>query len=1441
MSEFFFLLKNRTGQNRYLNLINNSFSQLTYYMNNGQKIQNGYKYRPALRMQFSPFLFDTTDRMENHYFYPSKIKIMKYIDYKCDLASSEIKIKYQKLIKDTQTQQQYYQTVNPQNFNGFQISSEETKGIFLDCTTPRYSKDSRDLLEQNKLKREQHGIVFNQVVAYQMLNFIFTFSIDTSNNLIQTITAYSDDPTSELYEGSHIVLQNIDENVNDDLLYNTTCSLYYKYCQTSGVDYRTNDIFATVYRPISVYRDYINQYNSLQSGEYISKKSKLTVYFPNFNSVSQTLNDDQLNSSSSNSDSSIQQEYISHNIYTNINAIEYNYYIDTKEGYRSLIDEDCDLNFYSTGTTFQEGNWSYNNLTDDMSYFTRSQIDNRGVYADQTDVSGINKSSQAITALQYNDKNISNFIINRPTSRDTCRKFVLYWDYTKKSSDGTYSLNGIQEYLNTPILITFQFKTWYTTSNNQPQHDISTHYQYGFQYIDDLQQKSKRKIYLLDNNYDATDPNKYDANDPERYNYRQFLLNNTKNQTVTTSTTQLNGAGFSQYINTPSQLFCNVKQIFQSENAFIGQENKFYKLKKYRYSQRAFAVGDSDIDVKWHEITDFVTDTVDEANIKIKFQNNQQQNQSKQKQIWLQLADNQFNVSKVVTGVMTVYQVQPYSKFIKITGTNKNNNYTGVQIDSVTGQFQINDQVTVQFSAVTQKSQVKLYYKITGDIYDQYIQKDESGNYVTKKWSNYQLFSASDNLKKLHLIPSTKNISNVSDSSKYYSDSFYSIQTNTVNGVVTKTKKTISQGCLSTDAQKSITITFRDSAGNVSSITGNIYMNTMLFKTQHKNLRQPSSSYDLQLYKNQSNSYTLISRTDSSTASSSRKWNDIFYPSTHSYPTLADGTIDQNLAKGITNSNANYDPVVTNNGSIVYDSNGRVTTIWNNSKKYPTMVSSYDDLNNTGTGFTYWIIDNKSYGDITLQFEYFYLDNVPYGPPYNQMLGKNTPDILAVYDASQEGCVRQIVNSLGQTQYLLEDTTKLKRLQRYTGYADKAMSYDTGTVNATAQGSFVTQPFGTQRLCLIFYSDCQNSNNTSTSPIGSGFKIKAAKPIIQYWQNFDIDTTNGLVWVHMSSNVQGIETAGQSINVLNMTYDYYNTSITIDYQQGSVIFDQKPQNDVFATYTYYDYNKDDTPPTRDFMADGDDMVDYADLNVYFVNKGVSPTKAKNVTPLYPTLQPGQQQPTYPDGKLVNYFATDKDRGIIQFNNGTSIGNQFSYVPRGRLFGDYRYHTYQRLANDGYSDFEFNDSILVADRTTKYPDFTWGDIKIVNQGDASLQAGQIKFLARGVVTDNVVTQVLDINRPWDVQSGTAQQTYAKTGCQISKNYKWDSYSCTRDQAKAILSKSTVNQFNVSQFESKGILYGRIVLCLGGTNDSYPTTTAGKKVFSSQIAGKFYQQE
>jgi hypothetical protein len=52
--------------------------------------------------------------------------------------------------------------------------------------------------------------------------------------------------------------------------------------------------------------------------------------------------------------------------------------------------------------------------------------------------------------------------------------------------------------------------------------------------------------------------------------------------------------------------------------------------------------------------------------------------------VFLQVADEQFNVSEVVYGTMTVWTTKPSSTFIKVTGTNGGTNYTGVYIDDVT-------------------------------------------------------------------------------------------------------------------------------------------------------------------------------------------------------------------------------------------------------------------------------------------------------------------------------------------------------------------------------------------------------------------------------------------------------------------------------------------------------------------------------------------------------------------------------------------------------------------------------------------------------------------------------------------------------------------------------------------------------------------------------------
>jgi hypothetical protein len=110
---------------------------------------------------------------------------------------------------------------------------------------------------------------------------------------------------------------------------------------------------------------------------------------------------------------------------------------------------------------------------------------------------------------------------------------------------------------------------------------------------------------------------------------------------------------------------------------------------------------------------------------------------------------------------------------------------------------------------------------------------------------------------------------------------------------------------------------------------------------------------------------------------------------------------------------------------------------------------------------------------------------------------------------------------------------------------------------------------------------------------------------------------------------------------------------------------------------------------------------------------------------------------------------NKDIGILTFNSK-------DYVPKGRIFGDYVYHTFYRLTSDGYGDlFFYGTGILVPHTETNgYKDWTYVDLKITNEGTNTLQSGTLQFLARGYVTKgSVVDTVIDNNRPWDIQKGT----------------------------------------------------------------------------------------
>ena len=214
-------------------------------------------------------------------------------------------------------------------------------------------------------------------------------------------------------------------------------------------------------------------------------------------------------------------------------------------------------------------------------------------------------------------------------------------------------------------------------------------------------------------------------------------------------------------------------------------------------------------------------------------------------------------------------------------------------------------------------------------------------------------------------------------------------------------------------------------------------------------------------------------------------------------------------------------------------------------------------------------------------------------------------------------------------------------------------------------------------------------------------------------------------------------------------------------------------------------------------------------------------------------------PITPSGLISSGYSIDKDRGVVEFIDGTSAYNdEFAYVPKGRLTLDYFYHSFKRLTNDGYGVLTFRDKTIVADDTPLFPDYTWSDVKIVNEGDAILEDGRLVFISRGYDSDGdgIIDEVLDVNRPWDVQQGTADETYTKTGMEARQNYTFN-IKPTKDEAQTILGTWKNRPFGFD-VKPRTHFYGRVVWVIGGTNGNYPNVSVGEKSFSAEVQGKFY---
>ncbi len=116
-------------------------------------------------------------------------------------------------------------------------------------------------------------------------------------------------------------------------------------------------------------------------------------------------------------------------------------------------------------------------------------------------------------------------------------------------------------------------------------------------------------------------------------------------------------------------------------------------------------------------------------------------------------------------------------------------------------------------------------------------------------------------------------------------------------------------------------------------------------------------------------------------------------------------------------------------------------------------------------------------------------------------------------------------------------------------------------------------------------------------------------------------------------------------------------------------------------------------------------------------------------------------------------------------------------------------------------------------------------------------------------DGVVDQVLDINRPWDIQKGTKSETYEKMAMSIRPTYDFvakltkstgGSSDGTASNATAVAIFGTWQNRAYGTLAARGKAFGRVVWVLGGSSGTgYPSeVSSGEKRCSVEVSGKYY---
>ena len=794
--------------------------------------------------------------------------------------------------------------------------------------------------------------------------------------------------------------------------------------------------------------------------------------------------------------------------------------------------------------------------------------------------------------------------------------------------------------------------------------------------------------------------------------------------------------------------------------------------------------------------------------------NGAEQENGQEHDIYFSLKDDDGNTTVPKKVTMKVYQIKPSKLSLVVTGSSGSQNYTGYYVKH--GRMFPSELVSVAFSA---ESNLDMTYRVYGD-----VKKEYSGNLVNR-------------VSYKHIMK----LDSHSDKDYGKNPLLYPLGTSTKLG---RTKM-------------SIHLEVTDEAGNTDTLKRDIMWMPQLYRLAHLNLREPSSS-DYSHKMSSQNSPILQRVVD--TNNYTRSWNEIWYPETHGSPTSGDGSVNHDEALDFAKNPTSellekYDPLalLDNGEELAKDTDGRYLQDvgrWDRTKVYPAKENSRL-VNNTYQ--KYWIIDNSGNPDLQLEFEIFDFSSSITKFPEN-LNARTSGDSLSVFDASDPDCVysNPVVDEYGRKHWVLKDSTKLSHLFTLKGSGfDKAnnkpaiIDSDVGDqLEDTGNGFICPAILQCSRICIVPFTDY----GTETESRASGFKLKAGKIRYSEYENYECIEETGEVWVHVRMNDSWTVPSN-----LEMMYDYYESKIDIDSDSGVASFTSRQVYPVLGTFSnyLYLYKKDERDSNvyvagyphsyfsaqntgsneqslnciKTFATSQDDLQDYSSKAFYVSYMGTEPVKNQIYDPNVATNDSS--------GKFTAY-SMDNDTGILKVNSETP--------PRGRLFADYYYHTFYRLTSDGYGDLYFygNGILVPASATKSYTDWTYVDLKIVNEGGNTLNDGTLTFLARGYITKgSVVDTVLDQNRPWDVQEGTTAETVNRTGAGYSTSFS--NLDATYPANRATAFDARANQsLSFGTIEPKQTIFVRVFWCIAqnAAGTAWIDCSRGNKCYSGELSGTYF---